>query len=482
VATGLVGSAVTQVTGLQDGTGYGFRYLAVGPTGSTPGPEEWLYTPWTPPDVPGAPTFSEITRNSLVVMAPAWPNHTDYMVLQRKIQGQDDSAYVWLGSATGGGWFDSGWRTQVNGLSPGTTYTFRYVAYHGEAETAGTPADVMTLQVPDAPGAPQISNVAQTSLTATLPDLPTGALSLTLQRKLSSQAESAYASIASGKTGGAVVQVTGLSGSSTYDFRVLAVGAYSGTPGPAVQVTTGTVPTSPPGPPTFSNLTASSVRVIAPVLPTGATTLTLQRKLATEADAAFSDVEADLAGGAVTDVTGLAASTGYAFRYVAVGPGGSTPGPAAQVTTSSGSGSYTWSAGSAISSGGIRWPYAGAVIRAGSEGALSAYLATDWDQRDEVQLVYDGEFSDYQNVSRPYSDPCRYIWSASGGSFRNGVNTGQSVGWIAPTAPGTYTITLTVDDQNAANKPAGEGGSRNDALRGYNDEPLRFSVTVTVSP
>ena len=51
-----------------------------------------------------------------------------------------------------------------------------------------------------------------------------------------------------------------------------------------------------PGTPTFSNITATNVHVTAPSLPTGAVSLTLQRKLSTQADTAYVDVLAGLAG------------------------------------------------------------------------------------------------------------------------------------------------------------------------------------------
>lgn len=133
-----------------------------------------------------------------------------------------------------------------------------------------------------------------------------------------------------------------------------------------------------------------------------------------------------------------------------------------------------WRAGNPLRCGGIRWPFAGATIRAGAEGNLSAFLATDYDQRD---VTIEGA-----TTSGVYSDPCSYVWEASGGSFKGGKNSGQGVVWIAPTAPGTYTVRLRVDDQNRANQPTYEDGLRDDAARGYNDEPLLFSTSINVLP
>lgn len=131
-----------------------------------------------------------------------------------------------------------------------------------------------------------------------------------------------------------------------------------------------------------------------------------------------------------------------------------------------------WRAGNPISCAGIRWPGANATIAPGGEGHVSAFLATDFDQRD---ATIEGVMT-----TGVYSDPCSYHWECSAGSFKNGVNTGEAVVWIAPTLAGTYTIHLTVDDQNMANQPTYENGARDDAARGYNDEPLTFSAQVTV--
>lgn len=130
-----------------------------------------------------------------------------------------------------------------------------------------------------------------------------------------------------------------------------------------------------------------------------------------------------------------------------------------------------WRAGNPISSGGIRWPSASMKIRAGTVGKLSAFLGTDFDQRD---VMINGQTS-----TQVLSDPCSYSWSANAGTFPKG-QSGQAVDWIAPTTPGTYTLVLVVDDQNQTNQPGYEGGARGDAARSFNDEPQKFSVTIEV--
>lgn len=141
----------------------------------------------------------------------------------------------------------------------------------------------------------------------------------------------------------------------------------------------------------------------------------------------------------------------------------------------------SWQAGAPIRCGGIRWPRSGQTIAVGSEGHLSSFLATDYDQLDVNQ-------PDQTVSSRILSDPCSYVWSATwgdgspAGSFKGGNNRGQGVVWIAPTTSGTVTLRLVVDDQNATNQGRKEVGQRNDAPRGYNDEPLTFSTSISVGP
>ncbi|MCL5104625.1 MAG: hypothetical protein M1133_11020, partial [Armatimonadetes bacterium] len=67
-------------------------------------------------------------------------------------------------------------------------------------------------------------------------------------------------------------------------------------------------------------------------------------------------------------------------------------------------------------------------------------------------------------------DTLTYKWSAGGGSWKNG-DTGQSVIWIAPPTPGSYTITCTISDAAEITPPA--TGNRNDA-------DVQRSVTVKV--
>lgn len=470
IASGLAGGAQTDVTGLTPNTSsspyiyaYYFRYLGVGAYGTATGNASGVNTASLVP--PSAPSFGTITPISIDVISPALPTYSTSLTLQKKLTSDPDTAYTNVATNIGA----QNVTTTASGLIAGTAYTFRYVGVGDQGSVNGASAGTSTQNLP-APVAPTFSNITTTTLTAILPTMPMYATSMNLQQKVSNQADTSYRTLQTGLLGGASVPVTGLTSSTNYSFRAVAVRETASTVGAAATVTTTLTVPQKPGLPMFSDISSIGVRVTAPILPPGTASFTLQKKLHGQADGTYVNVASNLGGGAVTDVGGLSPATAYTFRYQAVGPGGTTNGGGADVTTLDAN--IVWNAGSGINCAGIRFPWSGAVISRGTTGPLNAYLATDWDER---VLTVDGD-----TTSGSYSDPCSYTWSANGGSFVGGVNTGQNVQWVAPTTPGTYTIGLVVDDQNNANMPNGESGSRDDYTLGYNDDPLSFSVTVTV--
>lgn len=473
VQTGISGGGLTVVSDLTAGSTLGFRYLAVGSGGATPGTEATVTLFPPAPLEPQVPQFADLTATSVKVLMPPLPPYAQSLTLQKKLASEPAASYATIASGLIYG------AQTVTGLTAETAYSFRFVAVGTGGETTGTGGNVTTLPLPpEAPDVPQFENVGTTSLTVVLPVLPARAASLTLQKLQNVGSGSQWINVATGRAGGASLTVSGLAPGGTYTFRCIAVGPGGETAGLGASVQMDEGAPEAPGLPRFSNLTEDSVVVTSPALSDGANSLTLQGKLSAQPDTAYLDIATQLGANTATPVTGLDSGTAYDFRYVAVGYGGETPGPAGSITTASAV--VTWDDGDAISCAGIRWPETSATLQAGTEGRLSSYLATDWDDRIT--------FSNGQGTTRPVSDPCSYTWAvtdstgAPAGSFKNGVNSGQSVVWIAPTTVGTYTLRLVVDDQNAGNQPATQVGSRNDSQRGYNEEPLRFSTTVTVQP
>lgn len=274
---------------------------------------------------------------------------------------------------------------------------------------------------------------------------------------------------------------TGLTNGTSYYYRIIAMNGGGQSEQSNQGSATPQSPASVPGLPTFSNLTIESVSVTAPALPQNAQSLTLQIKTDGQSDLHYLDVSTGL-GGVTTPVMNLDSGTKYYFRYIANGANGVVSGGAADVTTLRNT--ISWQQGDPISCEGIRWPGSNATLAAGVEGRVSAYLAIDWDIR---QVLAGATLLSSSN----YSDPCRYLWSVTDaygnpvGSFKNGIDFGQSAIWIAPMTSGQYVLRLTVDDQDALNSAAGDAGNRNDTGFsangvGFNDRPRVFVTTITV--
>jgi len=337
VATGLAGQSVTPVTGLSAGTYYVFRYVAMGADGNTAGYGNYVQTLPPPPTAPATPGFSNVQATSLEVPVPELPANASQLKLQRKQAGQPDASYEEVAQFDSYYWY-LGQTAQVYGLNAATTYTFRWLAAGEGGTTAGASADVTTAPAPpDAPDSPQFSDVTLNSLKVIAPALPANTNSLTLQQKLYSEADEAYADVATGLAGQSVTTVTGLNPSTYYVFRYLSVGPGGSTAGYGNYVQTLPEPPEMPQPPTFQNVTATTLEVPVPALPANTWQLKLQQKLAAEPDTAYFDVAWFDASywfqGQVAYVYYLNAHTTYTFRWVASGSGGTTAGPGADVTT-----------------------------------------------------------------------------------------------------------------------------------------------------
>lgn len=462
-----------------------FRVTAVGPNASTTGPFTGLVPSLYPaPPTPPAPTVTSTTSTTIGIVGPAVPPHFGLQYKQSSSSTWNYS-FVWglnIGDPSG---------TQ-SGLTPSTSYDFRFLATNGDnIAFPGPVTTVSTASLIGTPPAPAIAAYA-TSADATVPTLPVGAASLNLMVEPASSG--AWTVAVAGATG-AVVTDSNLVPGMTYEFQWVAVGNNGQVPG---SVTTVTLPSGAPpvpGTPVFSNLTDSSVVVSTPAfsaLP--GLTLSLQQKLTGSPDASFITAVDNVPSSASIEVDGLVPGTAYTFRFVLTDPGGATPGAVGTLTTAVPT--IVWSAGQGISCAGIRTPGPGNTVSGGTTVRLTAGLATDWDT---VTRTVNG-----LAFRKDVSDPCRYIWQCNGGTFvaggsggfNNSVTPPTANGavaiWRAPTTPGTYTLTLTVTDQSQGgnmvpgafnnNQPAADAGSRADPVRSYLSEPLHYSVTVTVGP
>jgi fibronectin type 3 domain-containing protein len=388
----------------------------------------------------------------------AVPGATNYKIKRGTSSGSYSSTQTISATSTSYTW---------SSLTNGTTYYFVVTATGNSTESANSnEVNAKPTAAPTVPtGLSTISGDGSIYLSWTA---VSGANSYNIKRSLTPGGP--YTVV--GTSGTNSHTDLGLTNGITYYYVVSAVG-YGGESANSSEVSATPVPPAPDGPaaPTYSELTGTSVKVTATALPLYAAELFLQMKLTGQGDEAYVLVEDGIGGGQSTIVHGLDPGTQYTFRYVARNVSGLTPGTSASVTMPQRT--IAWNAGTPISCGGIYFPEGTATLAANAQGRVSAYLATDWDGR-EVTL-------DSVTTSATFSDPCSYTWSFSGGSALNGITTGQNFIWVAPAVPGTYTITLTVDDQNNGNKPGGETGTRNDAQQGVDEDPISFTVTVTVT-
>ena len=123
-----------------------------------------------------------------------------------------------------------------------------------------------------------------------------------------------------------------------------------------------------------------------------------------------------------------------------------------------------WKPYSGIECDGIEEPEAGDVYCVGEEVACEVAEPTDLDERAI------GSTSTYPADS--FGDENAYVWTCTHGSFKDGINKGTQVTWVAPsTGYEAVDITITVNDD--AIIPAGERGNRN-------DPPWTDTVTVKV--
>ena len=108
-----------------------------------------------------------------------------------------------------------------------------------------------------------------------------------------------------------------------------------------------------------------------------------------------------------------------------------------------------WTPGDPIQCGEISTPANDAVLPAGAEVVLAIPQPTDNDTRSGLATTTE-------------ADTCIVTWAATAGTFKDGVNVGTSVVWIAPEEGGAgISISATVTDEAVV--PPREKGSRSDA-------------------
>jgi hypothetical protein len=508
-ADALASNAVTLVNRvigkpLNPSTTYVFRYVAVTPGGvQTPGQAADVTIPETEKAAspPALPSFSNLTVTGVAVTAPALPYGATSLSLQ--VRPESTGTYSTVATALA-----PGSRTSVTYPTGDRNHFFRFIAVGTQGSQFGGERAPTT--IPEAPvlvaGSVTGGSASFNAPSKTGTNWDELAVSVfVLQKKTTGESDATYTDCNVG-TFGANTTLTAnqLTPGTSYTFRwtIADNGGVDGTggvggraygAGTSVTTSAGTVllPNSPGAPQSVTIIDPFTVDVKAPPapLPGNADYLKLQIQPVNQGMTEWLDIldEGDnplaVDTDEVTRISGLTPGGTYRFRYGAVGAGGITYGPqsvdATLPTTSAiwaGTGaSSTGRTATTIQCRGIRYPNpAGGTVTVarGGQLRLSSYLATDWDLRTVQAAGY--------AFSYVLSDPCVYFWNATAGGFQSGVNRAQNAVWIAPSTPGTYSITLVVSDQEGTNKNAAEAGTRDDDNRGTWDAPLTFQLTVNV--
>jgi len=243
----------------------------------------------------------------------------------------------------------------ISGLQPSTTYHYRLVSGNNTGNTQGLDQTFTTGPVPTSASTGTASSVAGSSATLNGSVTPNG-FATTVHFDYGTTTaygnSTAAQSVGSGSSAQAVATpVTGLQGTTTYHFRIVAVN-QSGTYYGADQTFT----TTPPPPAATTNAatyaTAAGATLNATVNPNGADTM-VHFDYGTTSSYGASTAAQDIGSGTAaqslsTVIAGLQSNTTYHFRVVASNQWGTTAGSDMTLTTSGGAPVATTTAVSGI--------------------------------------------------------------------------------------------------------------------------------------
>lgn len=309
---GNTASTSYNVTGLSASTQYTFKVVAKNSAGSSAGVTTTVTTAVAPPADVTNLAASSITQTTLTLGWTASTGASSYDVY---------NGTTLLGNATTNSY-------NITGLTAGTAYTFKVIAKNVSGSSTGVTVNATTTV--NAPA--DVTNLATSSVTQT---------TLTLGWTASATATSydVYNGITLlGNVTTTSYNVTGLTASTAYTFKVVAKNAGGSSTGATVNVTTqAAADTTPPDP--VTNLTAGTVT---------SSTIPVTWTLPTATDVANFEVAYSSNGGTTYTVassvvnatstsytvTGLTSSTSYTIRVVAIdGAGNRSTSVTIQATT-----------------------------------------------------------------------------------------------------------------------------------------------------
>ncbi len=343
VSAGSGSSAVVAsvpLTGLTSTTTYHARLVAVSAGGTTNGPDLTFSTGDVPPSVSGT-SVGSVTTSGATASGNVNPNQlsTTYRV--------EYGTTVAYGSQTtpvsaGSGSSAVAASVALSGLTSSTTHHARLVAISGGGTTNGPDLVFTTADLPPTVSGSSLASVTTSGATVSGNVNPNR---VATTYRVEYGATVAYGSqttpVSAGSGSSAVaasVPLTGLTSTTTYHARLVAVSAGGTTNGPDLTFTTGDLPPSVTGT-AAGSVTTSGATISASVNPNRvATTYRVEYGTTTGYGSLTTPVSAGSGSSAVAasvPLTGLAFATTYHARLVAISAGGTTNGPDLTFTTGS---------------------------------------------------------------------------------------------------------------------------------------------------
>ena len=356
--------ASTIVTGLTNGTLYGFFVRSVNSAGAAIDSNSVSVMPVAgkSPEAPDQVTIGTITKKSIVIIPPKVPFGAASLNIYYAPgyhQAEDVLTPVVIGVTNTNA-------ITVSNLSPGQTYTFRALAINNSLTTSGPISYAQTLSdtapagppaIPAAPsigligyGVPQYSSNPKAHFITVYGALPLGAVNMWAQWKLVTDPVSTFDApghqieLYSYEEDYGSNRVTPLAPATAYTFRLKASNDQGSVVGPTVNASTLVDPPVAPPAPVASATADNSVTLTVPALPARATALDLRfvppgpyYTGGTGDDdygSYYSYVIPNVAPGSLT-VPRLSAGTSYQFWWVAKNAAGKTAGSASPISTTS---------------------------------------------------------------------------------------------------------------------------------------------------
>ncbi len=309
------------VTGLANGTSYGFKVRAVNSIGNSPASDEVTATTTALPAKPAGVAATGGVRQ----VALSWTDPSNASITSWEYQQKTGTGAYGTWTAIGSSSATTT-RHTVTGLTNGTAYAFKVRAVNPAGNGAvSDEAVATTTALPAKPaGVAATGGVRQVALSWTDPS-NASITSWEYQQKTGSGAYGTWTAIGSSSATTTRHTVTGLANGTSYGFKVRAVNpAGNGAASDEAVATTTALPAKPTG----ATATAGAQRVILAWADPGDASITrweYQQKQGSGSYGSWTAIGGSSATTTTYTVRSLLAETTYAFKVRAVNAAGNSP-------------------------------------------------------------------------------------------------------------------------------------------------------------